>query len=112
MSLKYIVSLRDYIFQYLNLIIRFGFAFFDGYGVLRTGCQTCAKAVAKQITYESGFSIDDLECTLGAVGNANAASVAFFLINIDDLPFHIESRFPERSCFRYCSKHDSFIANT
>jgi len=94
MGLKYIAPLGNYVFQHLYFVIGLRLAFFYRYGILRTRIQAGAQSIAKQITYESRLSINDLKRTLRAVGNTNAASVAFFLVNIDDLPSHIKSRYP------------------
>jgi hypothetical protein len=64
-----------------------GLALDDLDRALRTIAQACAQTIAVVIAQKTGLAVDDLDGSLGAGGNALAAAVAQFLVDLDDLPY-------------------------
>jgi len=52
--------------------------------------QTSAQAVTILILNQAGFTVNDLDGPFSAGGNAQAATVAFFLVNLDNLSNHAQ----------------------
>jgi hypothetical protein len=65
-----------------------GFALFDMNGVLWTVAEAGTQAVTQIVGHEFGFAVDDLNGTFRTGRHAKTASVAFFLIDMNDIPFH------------------------
>ncbi len=81
-------TLPDDMLHHGRLIVRQRFALDDINRSLRTDAHAGTETVAEEIADKPRFSVDDLECPLGAVRDAFPAPRAFFFIDTDDLPFH------------------------
>jgi hypothetical protein len=46
---------------------------------------TGSKAVTEKVAYQSGLTIDDLQGAFVAVGDTEAAAIAFLFVNLNDL---------------------------
>jgi hypothetical protein len=57
-------------------------------GVLWTVAEAGTQAVTQIVGHEFGFAVDDLNGTFRTGRHAKTASVAFFLIDMNDIPFH------------------------
>ena len=71
-----------------NLIKLISFTLFNRNGVEWTVAKAGAQAVAKVVGEQLGFTVYNLNCTLGTRGYALAATVALFLINFDHFTKH------------------------
>jgi hypothetical protein len=60
----------------------------NGQGVLGAFSEAGAEAVAVLLGHEPGLSVGNPDGALGAGGDAEAATVAFFFIDPDDFSFH------------------------
>ena len=52
------------------------------------GGQTVPQPVAVIVPQEPGLAVHHADSSLVAGGGAQAAAVAFFLVDVDDFPFH------------------------
>jgi hypothetical protein len=66
----------------------------DGQGVLGTFPEAGAEAVAVLFGHQPGLSTRDFNGALGAGGDAQAATIAFFFINPDDFSFDLHLFLP------------------
>jgi len=55
---------------------------------LRAVAQAGAEAIAEEVAHQPRLAVDHLDCPLRAVGYAEAAAVALFMVNLDDFPLH------------------------
>jgi hypothetical protein len=92
-GLQNILSLGNDISHDFEFIVGFRLPFFNGDGIFRATGKACPKTVAQEIPDKAGFPVNDLQCSFRAVCDAQAATVAFFLIDSYDLPFHMDPRF-------------------
>jgi hypothetical protein len=65
-----------------------GFPLLHGKGPFRTGLKAGAQTVAKEITDQTHFTVNDLKRPLGAIRHTEPAAVAFVFIYGDDASFH------------------------
>src|SRR5665647_2514999 len=72
-----------------SLIIWFRFPGLDRYSSFRAMAYAGTKAVTHKFAYQPYLTINYLQCTLVAVWNTLAAAIAKFLINFQNIPFHI-----------------------
>ena len=71
------------------LVVSGSFPLFKGDGTGGAARQAVAKAIAEILSYQLCLAVDDVDGSLVAGGCAQAAAVAFFFVNMDDLPNHI-----------------------
>ena len=71
------------------LVVGRGFPLLKGNGSGGAARQAVAKAIAEIFPHQLCFAVDDINGSLMAGGCAQAAAVAFFFVNMDDLPNHI-----------------------
>ena len=71
------------------LVVGGGFPLFKGDGSSGAARQAVAKAIAEIFPHQLCLAVDDINGSLMAGGCAQAAAVAFFFVNMDDLPNHI-----------------------
>ncbi len=69
--------------HYFLLVIGFGFAFLDSDRSQRAFAQAGAEPVAEEVANQPRLSVYYLQCPFRAAGNAVAAAVAQFLIDIN-----------------------------
>jgi hypothetical protein len=67
--------------------------FFNNQGTLGAFPDTGTQAIAIGITDEPGFTIDNLQGTLGAGKLAQTAAITFFFVNFDDISFSVNRFF-------------------
>jgi hypothetical protein len=70
---------------YSLLIEVFCLPFGDGDGILRTVSQTGTEAIAKLVTDQPCFAVNDLKGAFSAIGNTKSTAVTFLLINLYNL---------------------------
>jgi len=78
-----------FVFLHRRLVVGRGFPLFKGNGSGGTARQAVAKAIAEILSHQLCLAVDDINGSLVAGGCAQAAAVAFFFVNMDDLPNHI-----------------------
>ena len=78
-----------FVLLHRRLVVGRGFPLFKGDGSGGAARQTVAKAIAEILPHQLCFAVDDVNGSLVAGGCAQAAAVAFFFVNMDDLPNHI-----------------------
>jgi hypothetical protein len=70
-------------------------AFDDFEGIVWAFSQTGSKPIAKFLRNQSGFTVDDLDGSLGAGWDTVPATVTFFFIDLNDLPFDFHVFLPQ-----------------
>jgi hypothetical protein len=87
-----------------RLVELFGFPLLDGDGSFRAVTQAGAQTIAVALRDEPCLPVHDGKRALHAVGDAKPAAIAFFLVDVDDLPQRPDSHFlsalPVRHMFR------------
>lgn len=84
-----ISSLRNHGFHHFTLIIGFCFTFNDFNRTFRAVADAGTKTIAEQIADQSCLTVNQLHGPFMTIGNADATSVAFLFINLNNFPFHI-----------------------
>jgi len=67
----------------------FRFSFDDSESILGAFSQTGSQAVTELFRYQPGLPVHDLQRPLGAGRHTQAAAVAFFFVDLDDLSFDL-----------------------
>jgi hypothetical protein len=91
--------LLDNIGHDLSLVVLFCLPLLYGDGPFRTVTETRAKAIAHQVAHQPRLVVDDLNGPFRAVGDAQAAACAFFLVYGDDVAFHEGLQVSGLRCF-------------
>src|SRR5664280_137312 len=84
-----VFSLVFHLLHYTGFIIWFSFPGLDSYSSLRAITYAGTKAVAHKFAYQPYLTIYNLQRTFMTVWNTLATTVAKFLINFQNIPFHI-----------------------
>ena len=84
-----LVEVLHLLLQFLFLFVLLHRRLFKGDGTGGAARQTVAKAIAEILPHQFCLAVDDINGTFMAGGCAQAAAVAFFFVNMDDLPNHI-----------------------
>ena len=71
------------------LVVSGSFPLLKGDRAGGTARQAVAKAIAEILPHQLCLAVDDVDSSLVAGGCAQPAAVAFFFVNMDDLPNHI-----------------------
>ena len=71
------------------LVVGGGFSLLKGDRAGGTAWQAVTKAIAEILPHQLCLAVDDVDGSLVAGGCAQPAAVAFFFVNMDDLPNHI-----------------------
>jgi len=85
----FLQSLFLFVFLHRRLVVSRGFPLLKGDGTGRTARQTVAKAIAEIFPHQLCLAVDNINGSLVAGGRTQPAAVAFFFVNMDDLPNHI-----------------------
>ena len=80
-----------FVFLHCCLVISRGFPLLKSNGSCGAARQTISKAVAEIFPHQLCLAVDDVDGSLMAGGCAQPAAIAFFFVNMDDLPNHIYS---------------------
>ncbi len=80
---------RNHHLHHLTFVVRLCFPFDDFNRPFGAMANACTKTIAEQIADQPCFAIDKLHGSLVTIRNANAASVAFFFINLYNFSLHI-----------------------
>ena len=71
------------------LVVSGGFPLLKGDRAGRAARQAVTKAIAEILPHQLCLAVDDINSTFVAGGCAQPTAVAFFFVNMDDLPNHI-----------------------
>lgn len=73
---------------FYGCFIKFGcFTFNHGKGSARAFAQTSAQTVAVGFTHQPGLALDDFQCAFRASGHTLPATVAFLVVDLDNITF-------------------------
>ena len=78
-----------FVLLHRRLVVSGSFPLLKGDSTGRAARQAVAKAIAEILSYQLCLAVDDINGTFMAGGCTQAAAVAFFFVNMDDLPNHI-----------------------
>ena len=78
-----------FVFLHRSLIISRGFPLLKGDGSGGAARQTISKAVAEIFPHQLCLAVDNVDGSLMAGSCTESTAVAFFFVNMDDLPNHI-----------------------
>jgi hypothetical protein len=74
-----------------RLVEFIGFANLDMDGVLGAVAETGAQPIAEIVGYQARLAIDNLNGAFRAGRNTETATVAFVLVDVNDISFHVKS---------------------
>ncbi len=81
-----------------GLVVGFSLALLDGHGPRGTVPHTGTDPLAHEIRYEPCLSVDDLQGTLMAIGDAVATADTEVLVDFDDFSYHDQRIPPVPAC--------------